>query len=178
MSAVVRSQRKPLQEPQERQAARGQQYLTFTVTGELFGVAIVSIKEIIEYRATTEVPMMPDFMRGIINLRGRVVPAIDLAVRFGRARSEVTARSCIVIVEVEQNGERHDLGVVVDAVSAVADIADADIEPPPTFGARLRSDFITGMGKIGEKFVILLDVSRVLSIDELSTLGDIAQEVR
>jgi purine-binding chemotaxis protein CheW len=176
MSALIRSQRRAAQEPQERQAAKGQQYLTFSVTGELFGIAIVSIKEIIEYRATTEVPMMPAFMRGIINLRGRVVPVIDLAVRFGRARSEVTARSCIVIVEAEQGGEQHDLGVVVDAVSAVADIADADIEPPPSFGARLRSDFITGMGKINERFVILLDVSRVLSIEELSVLGDIAQE--
>jgi purine-binding chemotaxis protein CheW len=176
MTAVVRPQRKALQEPQERQAVKGQQYLTFSVTGELFGVAIVSIKEIIEYRATTEVPMMPDFMRGIINLRGRVVPVIDLAVRFGRPRSEVTGRSCIVIVEAQQNGEQHDLGVVVDAVSAVADIADADIEPAPSFGARLRRDFITGMGKLGDKFVILLDVGKVLSIDELSTLGDMAQE--
>ena len=176
MSALIRSQRRALQEQQERQGVRGQQYLTFTVTSELFGVAIVSIKEIIEYRATTAVPMMPDFMRGIINLRGRVVPVIDLAVRFGRPRSAVTPRTCIVIVEARQAGEQHDLGVVVDAVSAVAEIPDADIEPPPSFGARLRSDFITGMGKIDERFVILLDVSKVLSIEELSTLGDIAQE--
>ena len=174
MSALIRSQRRTALEPQERQAAQGQQYLTFSVTGEVFGIAIVSIKEIIEYRTTTEVPMMPDFMRGVINLRGRVVPVIDLAVRFGRPRGELTARSCIVIVEAQQEGEQHDLGVVVDAVSAVADIADADIEPPPSFGTRLRSEFITGMGKIGEKFVILLDVNRVLSIDELSTLGDMA----
>ena len=176
MSALTRSPRPAVEDPHERQAAKSQQYLTFTVTGEVFGVAIVSIKEIIEYRATTEVPMMPDFMRGVINLRGRVVPVIDLAVRFGRPRGELTARSCIVIVEAQQEGEQHDLGVVVDAVSAVADIADADIEPPPSFGARLRSEFITGMGKLGEKFVILLDVNRVLSIDELSTLGDIADD--
>ena len=174
MSALIRSQRKT--EPQERQAARGQQYLTFAVTGELFGIAIVSIKEIIEYRATTEVPMMPDFMRGIINLRGRVVPVIDLAVRFGRPRGEVTRRTCIVIVEARQGGEQCDLGVVVDAVSAVAEIPDADIEPAPSFGAKLRSDFITGMGKIDDKFVILLDVGRVLSVDELSILGDVARE--
>src|SRR5499426_818831 len=148
MSALTRSPRRAEQQPQERQAVRGQQYLSFSVMGELFGVAIVSIKEIIEYRATTEVPMMPAFMRGIINLRGRVVPVIDLAVRFGRARSEATRRSCIVIVEAQQNGEQHDLGVVVDAVSAVADIADADIEPPPSFGAKLRREFITGMGKL------------------------------
>jgi purine-binding chemotaxis protein CheW len=176
MNALTRSPRKAAAALPEQQAAKGQQYLTFTVTGEVFGVAIVSIKEIIEYRATTEVPMMPDFMRGVINLRGRVVPVIDLAVRFGRPRSELTARSCIVIVEAQQNGEQHDLGVVVDAVSAVADIADADIEPPPSFGARLRNEFLTGMGKIGEKFVILLDVNRVLSIDELLTLEDIAED--
>ena len=174
MNALVRSQRGAVQ-PQERQAAKGQQYLTFAVTGESFGIAIVSIKEIIEYRATTEVPMMPEFMRGIINLRGRVVPVIDLAVRFGRARSAVTPRTCIVIVEAQQGSEQHDLGVVVDAVSAVAEIPDADIEPAPSFGAKLRSEFMTGMGKIGEKFVILLDVGKVLSIDELSMLGDMAQ---
>ncbi len=167
MSALIRSQRKAAQEPQDRQAARGQQYLTFAVTGEVFGVAIVSIKEIIEYRATTEVPMMPEFMRGIINLRGRVVPVIDLAVRFGRPRGEVTRRSCIVIIEAGQGNEQRDLGVLVDAVSAVAEIPDADIEPPPSFGAK---------GKIDERFVILLDVSEVLSIGELSTLGEIAQE--
>jgi len=174
MNALVRSQRGAVQ-PQERQMAKGQQYLTFAVTGESFGIAIVSIKEIIEYRATTEVPMMPDFIRGIINLRGRVVPVIDLAVRFGRARGEVTPRTCIVIVEARQGGEQHDLGVVVDAVSAVAEIPDADIEPAPSFGAKLRSEFITGMGKIGEKFVILLNVGKVFSIDELSMLGDMAQ---
>src|SRR5215467_15888477 len=176
MSALIRSQPRAVTDLSERQAAKGQQYLTFAVTGESFGIAIVSIKEIIEYRATTEVPMMPDFIRGIINLRGRVVPVIDLAVRFGRARSEVTPRTCIVIIEAQQHGEQHDLGVVVDAVSAVTDIADADIEPAPSFGAKLRREFITGMGKLNEKFVILLDVSKVLSLDELSTLGDIPQE--
>ena len=176
MSAVIRSARQALPVQHDRQAAKGQQYLTFTVTGELFGVAIVSIKEIIEYRSTTGVPMMPEFMRGIINLRGRVVPVIDLAVRFGRPRSEVTPRSCIVIIEAQQHGEQHDLGIVVDAVSAVTDIADADIEPAPSFGAKLRREFITGMGKIGEKFVILLDVGKVLSIEELSSLGSMVQE--
>src|SRR5712672_3305335 len=99
MNTLTHAQRRAAQEPQQRQAVPGQQYLTFSVTGELFGVAIVSVKEIIEYRATTEVPMMPAFMRGIINLRGQVVPVIDLAVRFGRPRGAVTRRSCIVIIE-------------------------------------------------------------------------------
>ena len=116
--------------------------------------------------------MMPGYMRGIINLRGRVVPVIDLAVRFGRSRTEETRRTCIVILEVEQQEARHDIGVVVDAVSAVLEIADADIEPAPTFGAKLRTDFINGMGKMGEKFVILLDIGKVLSMEELAMLGE------
>jgi purine-binding chemotaxis protein CheW len=148
---------------------QGQQYLTFTVTGESFGIAISSIKEIIEYRTPTEVPMMPRYMRGIINLRGRVLPVIDLAVRFGRSALSETRRTCIVILEVQQKDEQHDIGVMVDAVSAVVEIADADVEPSPSFGANLRTDFISGMGKIGEGFVILLDIGKVLSIDELAS---------
>jgi purine-binding chemotaxis protein CheW len=149
---------------------QGQQYLTFTVTGESFGIRIASIKEIIEYRMPTEVPMMPGYMRGIINLRGRVLPVIDLAVRFGRSALAETRRSCIVILEVRENDEQHDIGVMVDAVSAVVEIADADVEPPPSFGANMRIDFISGMGKIGERFVILLDIGKVLSVGELATL--------
>lgn len=172
MGALVSRARQRAAQAAEQVVVQGQQYLTFTVTGELFGIAIASIKEIIEYRAPTDVPMMPGYMRGIINLRGRVVPVIDLAVRFGRARTEETRRTCIVILEVEQQGEQHDIGVVVDAVSAVLEIADADIEPAPSFGAKLRTDFINGMGKLGEKFVILLDIGKVLSVEELAMLGE------
>jgi purine-binding chemotaxis protein CheW len=153
------------------QIAASQQYLTFTVANEMFGIAISSIKEIIEYRAPTDVPMMPGFMRGVINLRGRVVPVIDLSVRFGRAKNDNTRRTCIVIVEIHNDEQQHDIGVVVDAVSAVLEIADADIEPPPQFGAKLRADFINGMGKVGEKFVIILDIDCVLSVEELAMLG-------
>jgi purine-binding chemotaxis protein CheW len=170
MGALVRSEsRQPA--ASEEAVVQGRQYLTFAVGGESFGIAIASIKEIIEYRVPTEVPMMPGYMRGIINLRGRVLPVIDLAVRFGRAKVSETSRTCIVILEVRQNDEQHDIGVMVDAVSAVVDIADADVEPPPSFGARMRSDFISGMGKLGERFVILLDIGKVLSIEELATLA-------
>ena len=169
MGALVRSKQQTVQAVE--QAAAGQQYLTFSVANEMYGIAISSIKEIIEYRAPTDVPMMPGFMRGVINLRGRVVPVIDLCVRFGRARNENTRRTCIVIVEINQNEQQHDIGVVVDTVSAVQDIADADIEPPPQFGAKLRAEFIHGMGKVGEKFVIILDIDRVLSVEELAMLG-------
>jgi purine-binding chemotaxis protein CheW len=155
---------------------QGRQYLTFTVTGESFGIAIGSIKEIIEYRTPTEVPMMPGHMRGIINLRGRVLPVIDLAVRFGRKPSPESRRTCIVILEVQQKDAQYDIGVMVDAVSAVVEIADADIEPPPSFGANLRTDFISGMGKIGERFVILLDIGKVLSLDELASVDALAEE--
>src|SRR5450759_3536018 len=141
MGAIIRSGPRQLAVEQEA-VAQGRQYLTFTVTGESFGIAIASIKEIIEYRAPTEVPMMPGYMRGIINVRGRVVPVIDLAVRFGRPRVEATRRTCIVILEVEEQDEQHDIGVVVDAVSAVVEIADADVEPAPSFGAKVRSEFI------------------------------------
>jgi purine-binding chemotaxis protein CheW len=175
MGALVSRARQQAAQAAEQVVVQGQQYLTFTVSGELFGIAIASIKEIIEYRAPTDVPMMPGYMRGIINLRGRVVPVIDLAVRFGRSRTEETRRTCIVILEVEQQEERHDIGVVVDTVSAVLEIADADIEPAPSFGAKLRTDFIKGMGKLGEKFVILLDIGKVLSVEELSLLAAVGE---
>lgn len=168
MAALIRS-KQPLAAAE--QVATGRQYLTFSVTGEMFGIAISSIKEIIEYRAPTDVPMMPGFMRGVINLRGKVVPVIDLAVRFGRARSDTTRRTCIVILDITQDEQPLDIGVVVDTVSAVLEIADAQIEPPPAFGARLRADFISGMGKVDEKFVIILDIDKVLSVEELSLLG-------
>lgn len=150
---------------------RSRQYLTFLVGGEPFAVPIAAIKEIIEYRQPTDVPMMPAFMRGVINLRGRVVPVVDLSSRFGRGSGQVTRRSCIVVAEIRHDEELHDIGVAVDAVNAVLDIADEDIEPPPAFGAKLRAEFISGMGKLGEKFVIVLDVDKVLSVDELSLLA-------
>jgi purine-binding chemotaxis protein CheW len=115
--------------------------------------------------------MMPDAIRGVINLRGAVVPVMDLAARFGRPQSVAGKRTCIVIVELEHDGERQLTGVVVDAVSAVLDIAAADIEPAPSFGTRIRGDFIAGMGKLNGKFVILLNVQQVLALDGLPDLA-------
>ncbi|MBX3623361.1 MAG: purine-binding chemotaxis protein CheW, partial [Rhizobacter sp.] len=128
-------------------------------------------KEIIEYHELTEVPMMPACVRGVINLRGAVVPVVDLQARFGRAAGQVTKRTCIVIVEVATLGERQVIGVVVDAVNEVLDIEASAIEPAPAFGARIRTDFIHGMGKVRGKFVILLDVDQVLSLDDLGALA-------
>jgi purine-binding chemotaxis protein CheW len=151
------------------------QFLTFMLGGETFAMGILAIKEIIEYSALTEVPMMPASVRGVINLRGAVVPVIDLSVRFGRTPAAVTKRTCIVIVEITLNDARQDVGVVVDAVNEVLEIAQEDIEPAPTFGTRIRTDFIQGMGKINNRFVILLDVNQVLSLDELAELAEQAE---
>lgn len=156
-------------------AEQTQQYLTFVLAAEVFAMGILAIKEIIEYADVTGVPMMPEYVRGVINLRGAVVPVIDLSVRFGKPSSPVTKRTCIVIIEVQARSERHVLGVVVDAVNAVLDIPKSEIEPPPTFGASIRADFIRGMGKVNGKFVILLDVEHVLASDEMDVLVD-AQE--
>ena len=153
------------------------QYLTFLLAQEQFAIGILGIKEIIEYHGVTEVPMMPPCVRGVINLRGAVVPVLDLLARFGRPSSAVTKRTCVVIVEVEGAEERHVVGLLVDAVNEVLDIAPADIEPPPSFGARIRSDFIQGVGKVKGKFVLLLDVDRALSLDEIAEHGGIVAAI-
>lgn len=145
-----------------------QQYLVFSLCGETFAIGIRSIKEIIEYGHLTEVPMMPELVRGVINLRGAVVPVVDLAVRFGRTPTEIARRTCIVIIEIEAlPGQTQVIGVIVDAVNEVLDIPAHEIEQPPSFGARIRSDFIEGMGKVAGKFVILLSLKHALSVEEL-----------
>ena len=149
------------------------QYLTFLLGGETFAIGILNVKEIIEYGNVTTVPMMPDFVRGVINLRGAVVPVIDLAMRFSRPASPITRRSCIVLIEVEAEGEQYYIGITVDAVNEVLEIPGSEIEPPPTFGAKIRSDFIGGMGKIEGKFVIILDADKVLSVDEMASLTNV-----
>ena len=146
------------------------QYLTFLLGGEMFAVGILNVKEIIEYGHLTEIPMMPAFIRGVINLRGSVVPVIDLSARFGGKTTEVSRRTCIVIVEVSDGEMRHDIGIMVDAVSEVLDIPGSEIEPPPSFGAKIRADFIFGMGKVGGKFVIILNIDKVLSVEEIAML--------
>lgn len=158
----------------EASLAEQTQYLTFMLSGEMFAIGILAIKEIIEYANLTTVPMMPVCIRGVINLRGAVVPVVDLAARFGRTPTPVSKRTCIVIVEVESGGERQDVGVIVDAVNEVLDIPAADIEPPPSFGTKIRTDFIKGMGKIDSRFVILLNVNQVLSVDEVGSLSEFA----
>jgi len=147
-----------------------QQYLTFVLGAEVFAINILSIKEIIEYGNLTIVPKMPSFIRGVINLRGAVVPVIDLAARFSRGEAAISRKSCIVIIEVDHEEMQQVIGVMVDAVNEVLEIASDQIEPVPSFGAKIRTDFIDGMGKVDQKFVIILNVNQVLSVDEMAEL--------
>ena len=143
------------------------QYLTFSLAGEEYGIAALCVREIIEYDAVTTVPGTPAYVRGVINLRGSVVPVLDLAVRFGMTASPLTTRTCIVIVEVVLAGESEVLGVLTDSVSQVINLAPEDVEDPPAFGTRVAVDHLLGVGKAGKKFVLLLDPDRILSSAEL-----------
>ncbi|MDG0024797.1 chemotaxis protein CheW [Trinickia sp. Y13] len=172
---VVPELRKQIKAPASAGAAEPAQVLTFVLAGELYGIGILSIKEIISYTALTTVPMMPSFARGVINLRGAVVPVVDLLARFGKPSSEVTKRTCIVIVEVQMQGERQDIGIVVDAVNEVLDIPASEIEPPPAFGSSIRADFIQGMGKVRGRFVILLALEQVMSTNDMLALQSAAE---
>ena len=150
------------------------QFLIFSLGGENFAIGILHIKEIIEYGNLTEVPMMPEFIRGVINLRGAVVPVIDLSCRFGRSRTGVARRTCIVIIEAHHGDETQDVGVRVDAVNEVIEIPASEIESAPAFGAKIRTDFIEGMGKVSGRFVIILAIDKVLSIEEMSMLSSMS----
>ncbi|WP_047128850.1 chemotaxis protein CheW [Xanthomonas arboricola] len=144
------------------------QYLTFQLDGETFAISILGIREIIQYRAPTPVPSMPACVRGVINLRGAVVPVVDLQSRLGRADSAIGKRSCIVILATEQAQGPQVIGVLVDAVNEVIELADQDIEAAPSFGTHIRRDLLRGMGKVGERFVVLLEMEQVLQVDEIA----------
>lgn len=150
-----------------------QQYLTFFLAEEEYAIGIQRVKEIIEYTAITKVPKVPEWIRGVINLRGNVVPVVDLAVRFGLAERPVTKTTCIVVVEVEQDSERTVMGVVADAVNQVIELAPKDIEQPPAFGTRVRLEYLLGMGKLGQKFALILNIDSVLSTAELLTVASV-----
>jgi len=139
------------------------QYLTFSVAEEEYGVSVLAVREILEYGVVTRVPRAPAHIRGVMNLRGRVVPLVDLAVRLGLAPSPISPRTCVVVVEVEVEGERTVMGLVVDAVSQVVELGAEDIEAPPPFGAAADAALLSGMGRAGKRFVLLLDVDKVLA---------------
>ncbi len=151
--------------------------VTFMLGGELYGIDIGCIREIIEFEGMTPVPMMPRFVRGIINLRGAVVPVIDLSIRFGRGQTLLQPTTCVAILSLPNStGEEQEIGMLLDAVCEVLEIRSDAIEPAPTFGTHIRGDFIQGVVTIAQQFAILLDMHRALSIAELSAMAEAATE--
>ena len=143
------------------------QYLTFTLADEIFAFDVAKVREILELVSITKVPQTPDFMRGVINLRGSVVPVIDLRLNFGMQCTEQTVNTCIIVVEVNLQGESIVLGVLADSVQEVVEMEPDHIEPPPQLGTKLNTKFIKGMGKVENNFVMILDIDKVFSSDEL-----------
>jgi len=150
-----------------------QQCLTFMLGGKVYGLDILNIKEIIEYSEITEVPMMPDFISGVINLRGSVVPVVDLLQRFSSRLTDISKRTSIIILEIRNDDLRIELGIIVDLVNEVLDIKQSEIDPAPSLGNQIETNFISGMAKVDDKLLILLDIENVLSVDELSMVGSI-----
>jgi purine-binding chemotaxis protein CheW len=154
-----------------------QQYLTFIIRGEEYAINLLKVREIIEYDTVTEVPKTPEWVRGVINLRGNVVPVIDLAPKFRLAPSVAGKLTCIVITEVQCEGEPTVMGIMADSVRQVIDLKPEDIEETPTFGTRVKIDYLLGMARSGKKFCLILDTERVLSTDELLELPTALEEV-
>ncbi len=150
-------------------------YLTFELVGEVYGLEILKVQEIIGMMAVTQVPRTPKFVRGVINLRGKVIPVIDLRIKFGLDSQEDTEKTCIIVVQVSQEGVEVTMGILVDEVSEVLDVASEQIEPPPSFGVGVDTEFILGMGKVAQKVVMLLDVDKVLSGGEIATVRKVSQ---
>ena len=147
------------------------QYLTFILDSEVYALDIKQVREVLDFSDITKVPRMPDFMRGVINLRGGVVPVVDLRMKFGLGRTEKTVDTCIIIIEVILEGERALMGALADSVQEVLDLDHNQIEPPPKIGTRLKTDFIRGMGKKNDRFIIILEIDRIFSSDELSKIS-------
>ena len=150
------------------------QYLTFRLEEEVFALDIGKVREVLDFTSATKVPQTPDFMRGVINLRGSVVPVVDLRLKFGMAMAEKTVNTCVVITEVAMGGETMVLGCMADSVQEVMDLEPDQIEPPPRIGTKLKTEFIRGMGKHNDQFIIILDIDKVFVMDELAMLSDAA----
>lgn len=144
------------------------QYLTFKLDDEVFALDISQVREVLDFTTVTKVPRTPDFMRGVINLRGNVVPVVDLKLKFDMPRTEKTVNTCIIITEVNVGGEKTVIGALSDSVQEVMDLDPENIEPAPKIGTTLRTEFIKGMGKRNDKFVIILDIDNVFSEEEMA----------
>mgnify|MGYP000260851662 CR=1 FL=1 len=152
------------------------QYLTFIVQGNVFGVDILGIKEIIEFCSLTQVPLVPDYIRGVLNLRGRVIPVVDLNVRFGLEKTETTKKTCIVVVEVHCEDGVIEMGMLIDEVLEVKEILEDQLEKAPDFGANIRTDFIRGMARQDQGFIVLLELDKVVSVSELTVIGGLVEK--
>ena len=152
------------------------QYLTFLTAGEEYAIAIVKVAEIVEYETVTTVPNTPIWIRGVTNLRGRVVPVVDLAVKFGLPASGISKFSCIIITEVMFQGENLTMGVLADSVSQVIELSADEIEQTPPFGTRVKTEYLLGMGALGKKFCLILDIDKVLSADEMLVVTESVAE--
>ena len=149
------------------------QYLTFKLDDEVFALAIGKVREVLDFTSLTRVPQTPAYMRGVINLRGSVVPVMDMRLKFAMPPTEKTVNTCIIIVEIEMEGEVTVLGALADSVQEVLDLEPDQIEPPPRIGTKLRTEFIRGMGKRDDQFIIILDIDRVFSADEIAAIEEI-----
>ena len=144
------------------------QYLTYKLGDEVFALEIGKVREVLDFTTITKVPKMPEFMRGVINLRGNVVPVVDLRLKFGMSKTEKTANTCVIITEATVDNETTVLGALADSVQEVLDLEPHNIEPAPKIGTMLRTEFIKGMGKQNDRFTIILDIDRIFSAEELS----------
>ena len=152
--------------------AQTSQYLTFKLDEEIYALDINQVREVLDFKDITKVPRMPDFMRGVINLRGGVVPVVDLRLKFGMSMTEKKVDTCIIIIEIMLSGELTLLGAIADSVQEVMTLEADQIEPPPKLGARLNTEFIKGMGKKNDDFIILLDIDRIFSTEEISMVRE------
>lgn len=153
------------------------QYLTYKLDSEIFALDIAKVREVLDFTTITKVPRTPEFMRGVINLRGNVVPVVDLRLKFGMPKTEKTVHTCIIIVEVALDGDTTVMGALADSVQEVIELEPAQIEPVPKIGTRMKTDFIRGMGKRNNAFIIILDIDRVFSADELGFLQDTGEGI-
>ena len=152
------------------------QYLTFQLGDEVFAIDVANVREILEFNSVTRVPKSPEYMRGVINLRGSVVPVFDMRLKFGMTGTERTINTCIVVVEVSYEGEDIIIGALVDSVQEVFELEADQIEPAPKIGTHLRTEFIKGMGKRDERFIIILDIDKVFSVEEISSIQEMGEE--
>jgi len=154
--------------------AKAGKYLTFKLAVEEYGLEILKVQEIMKMVEVTKIPRTPDYVRGVINLRGKVIPVVDLRLKFGMEALETTVKTCVIVVQVKRNDNTVTMGIIVDEVSEVLDVTSDQIEPSPEFGSTVNTDFILGMGKVGKRVITLLDVDKVLSSGELTVVGKLA----